>query len=121
MADLQPVIAPVAQHGMIDDIVYFEVVGGNGGDAPPDDDANDGNDDNVNVSSLDADAWVLTIQDDVDTAASLQTFTGTLGGSPAPAVDSAGSGKFKVEGVNDLFNDAKSAVDRSCSIQNNGE
>ncbi|EKM58301.1 uncharacterized protein PHACADRAFT_252512 [Phanerochaete carnosa HHB-10118-sp] len=47
----------------------------------------------------------------------LQTFTGALGGVSAPAVTAAGS-QFQVEG-NSLFNDLPSALDRSCSVQNN--
>jgi len=47
----------------------------------------------------------------------LQTFTGTLGGIPAPPVVAAGS-QFQVEG-NDVFNKKSEALSRSCNIQKN--
>jgi hypothetical protein len=52
------------------------------------------------------------------TAGNLQTFTGALGGVTAPAVTAIGNGQFQVTG-NDVINDQKSAIERSCDVQNN--
>lgn len=47
----------------------------------------------------------------------LQTFTGTLGATIAPAVTQSGA-QFQVQG-NALFNALDNALARSCDIQNN--
>ncbi|TFK75227.1 hypothetical protein BDN72DRAFT_564468 [Pluteus cervinus] len=49
----------------------------------------------------------------------LQTFTEALGGVTAPVVTASGNGQFSVQGAPNPFNDVKSAVLRSCDIQNN--
>ncbi|KAF5327607.1 hypothetical protein D9619_004807 [Psilocybe cf. subviscida] len=51
------------------------------------------------------------------TGGNLQTFAGALGGVQAPVVTASGN-QFQVPG-NSLFNNLKSAVIRSCDVQNN--
>ncbi|KAI9649971.1 hypothetical protein NHQ30_002557 [Ciborinia camelliae] len=51
------------------------------------------------------------------TGTNVQTFTGTLGGTPPPVVSSAGDRPFSVNG--DTFVGEGAALQRSCSIQHN--
>ncbi|KAL0580128.1 hypothetical protein V5O48_001904 [Marasmius crinis-equi] len=52
-----------------------------------------------------------------NTGGNLQTFTGALGGQPAPAVNPGGKG-FQVEGSDEFLN-VGAALGRSCDIQHN--
>jgi hypothetical protein len=47
----------------------------------------------------------------------VQTFTGTLGGTPPPVISSAGGRPFAVNGA--TFVNAGAALQRSCAVQNN--
>lgn len=55
----------------------------------------------------------------VATGNNLQTFTGALGGA-APAVTGPDASRKFSSGSTNTFNDATTAVDRSCSVQSNG-
>ncbi|KAF8905103.1 hypothetical protein CPB84DRAFT_1835568 [Gymnopilus junonius] len=80
---------------------------GNAGSAPS----------NATSSSASSDSTSSSVANTLATA-NLQTFTGALGGVTAPPVTATSDGKFQVTG-NSAFNDQKSAIQRSCDVQNN--
>jgi len=70
------------------------------------------------ATSSSAPAATTTAASNGGSGGNLQAFTGALGGVTAPVVTDIGGGKFAVEG-NSNFNNLRSALVRSCDVQNN--
>jgi len=96
-ANHQPILVAVAQHGSIDDCVYFSVKAGSGGaaSAPP--------------------SAKLPAKPPAPPAGNLNKFTGKLGADPISIV--AKNGQFFVD--NALLPNLETAIVRACNTQRN--